>query len=288
MGCVSMNNQNLSPDRIKILKKIEEYERNGLWDKDIEDDPNAPVLMPDKIDYLNKKLFNKISNLFANFVAIKFYDKEIKKGNLIIKDVLGMENYEQVKGGAILTCNHFSIYDNYVVFKALQKKLGRRNLYKVIREGNYTNFPGFFGYLFRHCNTLPLSSNFETMKKFMKAVTVLLERGDKILIYPEQAMWWNYKKPRPFKPGAFNFSAMNFVPVIPCFITMTDSDKISPDGSFFQEYTFHIMPAIYPDKNKTVKENAKFICEKNYQLCKEKFEEVYKTPLTYLTEKTDK
>ena len=72
-----MINQNLSPDRQKILKVIEENEKNELWDKDVENDPPAPVLMPDKIDYLNKKFINKISNKFANFVAIKFYDKEI-------------------------------------------------------------------------------------------------------------------------------------------------------------------------------------------------------------------
>ncbi|NCB48395.1 MAG: 1-acyl-sn-glycerol-3-phosphate acyltransferase [Clostridia bacterium] len=287
MRYVLMNNQNLSPGRIKILEKIKSFEKQGLWNKDTEDDPEAPVLMPDKIDYLNKKLINKFSNKFANYIAIKFYDKEIKKGNLIIKNVVGLENYDSVKGGAIITCNHFNIYDNYVMFKALQKRLGKKNLYKVIREGNYTNFPGFFGYLFKHCNTLPLSSNFETMKKFMKAVETLLKRGDKILIYPEQALWWNYKKPRPLKPGAFNLSAINFVPVIPCFITMIDSDKVAPDGSFFQEYTLHIMPPIFPDKNKSVKENSKDICEKNYQLWKEKYEEVYKIPLTYLTENND-
>ena len=37
-------------------------------------------------------------------------------------------------------------------------------MYRVIREGNYTGFPGFYGVLMRHCNTLPLSSNFKTME----------------------------------------------------------------------------------------------------------------------------
>ena len=42
----------------------------------------------------------------------------------------------------------------------------------------------------------------DTMKKFFKAVSTILGRGEKILIYPEQAMWWNYRKPRPMKDGA--------------------------------------------------------------------------------------
>jgi 1-acyl-sn-glycerol-3-phosphate acyltransferase len=278
-----MNTQQLSPDRQEILKKIAEYERNGIWDKDVENDPPAPTLMPDQIDYLDKKLKNKFSTFVANRVAKAYFDNEIRKGNLIIKEVRGYENYDAIKGGAVLTCNHFSIYDNYVVFKALEKRLGRRRLYKVIREGNYTNFPGLFGYIFKHCNTLPLSSNFETMKKFLFAVSTLLKRGEKILIFPEQAMWWNYKKPRPLKSGAFTFAAMNKVPLIPCFITMEDSDKVAPDGSFYQRFTLHIMPAIYPDKEKNTKENIKMMSEKNFELWKQKYEEVYGIPLEYTT-----
>ena len=43
-------------------------------------------------------------------------------------------------------------------------------------------------------------------------------------------MWWNYKKPRPFKPGAFKFAVTAEVPIIPFFITMEDTDKIGEDG----------------------------------------------------------
>ncbi len=278
-----MDNPNLSPDRIKILKKIDEFERKENWHVDVENDPPAPVLMPEQIDYLNKKLKNKIGSFVANRVARKFYENEIRKGHMSIENVFGLENFQAVKDGAILTCNHFNVYDNYVVFKSLQKSLKRRKLYKVIREGNYTNFPGLFGYMFKHCNTLPLSSNFETMKKFMSAVKILLEKGEKILVYPEQSMWWNYRKPRPFKMGAFNLAATNNVPIIPCFITTRDSEKMAPDGSFYLIYTMHIMPAIYPDKDKTIKENVQGMSQKNQQLWREKYEEVYKIPLTYLS-----
>ena len=46
-----------------------------------------------------------------------------------------------------------------------------KRLYKVIREGNYTNFPGLYGFFFRNCDTLPLSSNKRTMIEFLKAYT---------------------------------------------------------------------------------------------------------------------
>jgi len=188
--------------------------------------------------------------------------------------------------GAIVTCNHFNPYDSFSVEKSMRDAgiLKKRKLYKVIREGNYTNFPGFFGFIFKYCNTLPLSSVKETMKKFLKACEELLSRGDYILIYPEQSMWWNYRKPKPLKPGAFSIATKNNVPILPVFITMEDSDIIGDDGYPVQEYTIHFSEPIYPDSNKTNKENEKIMMEKNYEIWKKIYEEFYKTPLVYLNE----
>ena len=35
--------------------------------------------------------------------------------------------------------------------------------------------------------------------------------GEKVLVYPEQSMWWNYRKPRPLKSGAFKFAISSIV-----------------------------------------------------------------------------
>ena len=55
-----------------------------------------------------------------------------------------------------------------------------------------------------------------------------------MLVYPEQSMWWNYRKPKPLKKGAYTFAAKNHVPVLPCFITMEDSDILGDDGFYVQ------------------------------------------------------
>ena len=52
-------------DRLEILEKIREYEKNGWFDRDVENDPPAPVLMPGQADYLTKKLRNKIMRKIA-------------------------------------------------------------------------------------------------------------------------------------------------------------------------------------------------------------------------------
>ena len=269
-------------DRLEVLERIREYEKNGWWEKDVENDPPSKVLMPDKIDYLNKKLINKIATYFANIAGTRFFEKMIKNKQLIIKDVKGIENFLAVKGGAIVTSNHFNACDNYAIYKAIKPHMPRKfKLYKVIREGNYTNSPPPFGFVMRHCNTLPLSSNTETMKKFLSAVKILLDRGEKILVYPEQGMWWNYRKPRPTQLGAYKMAVSNNVPIIPIFITMEDSEHIGPDGFPVQEYTINFFPAIYPKDELSKKENIEYMKEENYRICKECYENFYKVPLTY-------
>ncbi len=270
-----------SVDRLKILEKIRQYERESKFDVDVEDDPVTIPLLPDKVDYLAEKLSTRFFTKIANKKAVAFYEKQISNGTFIIKSINGIENYRKVQGGAMITCNHFSAYDNYVVYRAIRDDLKGKYLYKVIREGNYTNFKGLYGFFFRHCNTLPLSSNMETMKKFMKAVSVLLKRGEKILIYPEQAMWWNYRKPRPLKSGAFKFAVKNNVPIIPSFITLENSGKIGADGFDIPAHTIWFLPPIYPKKGLTDKENVEYLKNENFRVWKELYERVYGVELEY-------
>ena len=99
-------------------------------------------------------------------------------------------------------------------------------------------------------------------------------------------MWWNYRKPRPMVNGAYRFAAECSTPILPMFITMNDSELIGSDGFPIQEYTLHILPAIYPDENKTIKENAEDMKNKNYEAWKKVYEDFYGIPLTYTTETT--
>lgn len=269
--------------RLKVQARIEELEKNGKFDIDVEDDPPTIVLTPENIDYLRKKMTSKIKRVFANEVGERFLDSLLKNNKLIIKKVNGMENLNKISTGAIVTCNHFNPFDCFTVEKVFRMsgKIEEKRLYKVIREGNYTNFPGLYGFFFRNCDTLPLSSNKRTMVNFMKAVDSLLQKGEFILIYPEQSMWWNYRKPKPLKHGAFKIAARNNVPVIPIFITMEDSDIIGDDGFPVQEYTVNIAEPIYPDEKLTQRENTEKMLNENYEVWKNIYEDFYKIPLEY-------
>lgn len=121
------------------------------------------------------------------------------------------------------------------------------------------------------------------MVEFMNAVDIILQRGDFILIYPEQSLWWNYRKPKPLKDGAYKMATKNNVPVIPIFITMEDSNIIGDDGFPVQEYTVNIEEPIYPDGQLNKKENINNMKEKNFEIWKDIYEAFYKIPLEYTT-----
>ncbi len=277
-----MDLSKVSEERLQVLNKIKEYEKAGKFDEAVEFEPDAPELTPEKVDYLCKKLSSKLKRKIANFLGDKHFLGLIKKDILIIDEVKGEEYLSVLKDGAMLTCNHFSPSDNYIVFHCIRKYLPKKYLYKIIQESNYTAFPGLYGFLFRHCNTLPLSRNRRTMINFMTAVNTLLQNKESILIYPERAMWWNYRKPRPFKAGAFKMAYRAGVPVVPTFITMQDDkERLDENGYPLQRHTVHIMSPIYPDKSLGEKLGAEKMCQDAYEAYRQKYEEVYGEKLTF-------
>ena len=111
------------------------------------------------------------------------------------------------------------------------------------------------------------------MYNFLKAVDTILQRGDFILIYAEQSLWWNYRKPKPLKNGAFKFAVKNKVPVIPIFITMEDSERIGSDGFPIQKYTVFIEKPVYPDQSLTERQQVDDMRDKNYNIWKQIYED---------------
>ncbi|MBQ3593325.1 MAG: 1-acyl-sn-glycerol-3-phosphate acyltransferase, partial [Clostridia bacterium] len=105
--------------------------------------------------------------------------------------------------------------------------------------------------------------------------------------YPEQEMWFNYRKPRPPKNGAYFFAAKLNVPIVSCFVEMIDKDE--DDTAEFKKvkYKLHVLDVLYPDESKTTKENTQLLCEADYNLKKNCYERVYGKKLTYTFENSD-
>jgi len=222
-----------------------------LFHDNVENDPPIDKsLDAKKVDFLNKKLSSKFKTLIGYYLGNKFYKTMMRKKAVIYGGVNGVENLAGFRGGAIITCNHIHIFDNAVVYLGVKKALKKRfRLWKVVREANFM-FPGVIGVILRNARTLPLcEKNRRLTVSCVEAVKILTQRGEKVLIYPEQAMWWNYRKPRPLKSGPYQIASKAGVPVIPCFITLKDSDIIGADGFPVQEFTLNICPVIPPDED---------------------------------------
>jgi len=290
-GYLKLKNQNKiaihSVDRLRIMKKIRDYELNGRFSEDVEQDPPSREIKPGEVDYLKKKVSSKMKTKLAYFVARRFLNKIIREKQMIIKDIEGIENLKNLETGAILTCNHFNAFDSFAIQVAYEacitkgKERRKKRFYRVIREGNYTSFPGFYGFLMRNCYTLPLASNKKAMMQFMRSTNKILQKGNLVLVYPEQSMWWNYKKPKPLQKGAFQFAVTANVPVVPCFITMQDSDIVGKDGFLVQEYTIHIGKPIKAPEIGNTQEKISHMMEENYRVWKDIYERIYQEKLVY-------
>lgn len=88
-------------------------------------------------------------------------------------------------------------------------------------------------------------------------------------------MWWNYRRPKPMKPGAFDIAVKNHVPVVPCFITMADSSRIGPDGFPVQEYTPHLGAPVWPEEGISRREARERLRSRTEAFCWETYKRVY-------------
>lgn len=101
-------------------KKIEILEKLGLFYIDINDDPPDIPLKPEDVDYLKEKPENIKKNEISNYWKDTFVRNAIKRKRLIINEVNGISNVLDVKGGAIITCNHFNPFDTFSIENALK------------------------------------------------------------------------------------------------------------------------------------------------------------------------
>ena len=64
-----MSEMEQSAHKRELMRRIAELEKTEQWHLDVEDDPETYPLMPDDVDYLNKKLSSRIKNRIANKIG---------------------------------------------------------------------------------------------------------------------------------------------------------------------------------------------------------------------------
>lgn len=265
--------------RLQVLSDIEKYERLGEFDRHVDPvDMSMALPVDESFPYIPRGFTRVKYALERAFVVNPFRKKANKK--MLCTQVYGRENLEGVHS-AIVTCNHVNKFDCLAVQHAAK---GHR---VYIIGARFNNMKGFLGEMMRAGGMLPLSDSMAAMKNLNRAISHYLKKGEFVACYPEQAMWWNYEKPRPFKDGAFSLAVMNNVPVLPMFITFRHTGKFDENGIEIKHFSIHIMKPIYPKEGLSRRENIAYMREENQRMCREKYEEVYGIPLEYTTEKQD-
>lgn len=236
-----------------------------------------------------------VNGYVANRRKLSFKMKSViarKMANIVTRtenrhsEIVGLENIKDLKGGAIVTSNHFSPLDNTAI-RYLTLKLHKKRINIVSQETNFA-MTGILGFLMNHADIIPINGDKHYMQKdFFNILKELVGKGEYVLIYPEQEMWFNYRKPRPFKRGSYFFAAKLGVPVISCFVEMRDLPEKDTDEFYKVKYIIHVLPTIYPDPEKSVKENSLCMREQDYQQKKAAYEKAYGKKLTYDFDESD-
>lgn len=273
-------------DREKVIENIRSAAARGDFNAKVE--INDPVLSPQESKavtdrYLAKR--NTAGFKFKSFLARKLTDAAtgIINRNTVIK---GQECLSSLGGGAVITSNHFGPLENTVI-RRLVKITGKKRLNIVSQVTNFA-MDGIIGFLMNYSDTVPLSDDFRYLNgDFISVLSELMQNKEMVLIYPEQEMWFNYRKPRPFKRGAYFFAAKLNVPVVSCFVEIQDTPQKDTEEFYKVKYVLHVLGVLYPDPQKDVRTNSFELCEKDYALKKSAYEKAYGKELDYTFENCD-
>lgn len=201
-------------------------------------------------------------------------------------DISGLEKIKSITGGAIVTSNHFSPIEN----TAIRKVIDHSNMHRLYVVSQLTNLamPGFLGYMMNYDDLIPISSDIHYMgHDFESMMDDILSKGHPILIYPEQEMWFNYRKPRPPMRGAYYYAAKFNVPIISCFVEIIDTNKADEQNFNMTRFHVHVLDPIYPDQKLSVRENSIAMMNHDFEQKKQAYERIYHQKLTYQFRPTD-
>lgn len=277
----------LGDNRIAVIENIKKFSSSGEFHNKVE--LNDPVLTAEDNRKITQSFMENrtgITYKAKSFLAVTIAKIATK---LINKDteIIGLEKIPADIGGALITSNHFSPLENTVI-RHLTNNLKRSKLGIISQTSNFA-MNGPIGFLMNYADTIPISTEPRYLARDFLSVLKekLVDKNQMVLLYPEQEMWFNYRKPRPPKNGAYFYCAKLNVPIISCFVEMVDLEEDDTEEFKKVKYILHVLDVLYPDENKTSKENTEYLSQRDYELKKECYERVYNKKLSYDFEPTD-
>ena len=277
----------IGENRKAVIENIKRYAESEQFHNKVEvNDPNLTAEQSRKItdNYIENR--NRVLYKFKKCLGVWLAKAAT---SLINKDteIIGLDKIPNDLGGVLITSNHFSPLENTVI-RHLTNKLGRKDLGIISQTSNFA-MKGLAGYLMNYADTIPISTEPRYLARdFLSLLKErLVDKKHAILLYPEQEMWFNYRKPRPPKDGAYFFASKLNVPIVSCFVEMVDLTEDDTPEFKKVKYILHVLDVLYPDPQKSVRENTEFLSHTDYTLKKNCYESVYGKELTYTFENSD-
>ena len=267
----------------EVIRNIETNIINKELNRKVE--VNDAVMSDEEITKLINKFYKNKSKKFSYTIKHMIANMTISKYmKLLDKDITikGLENLKDLdlSKGAIITSNHFNPLDTFIIRKLVEKVL-KKDLYIVIQDTNLA-MPGSLGFLMNYTNTIPVSKSPTYLAgTFKENLRKILSDGNIVLIYPEEEMWFNYRKIRPLKRGAYQYAAILNVPVISCFTKIIDTDIVDNEEFNKTTYELNILGVLYPDKDVSPRVNSINMLNEDYEWKKQAYENVYHKKLEY-------
>lgn len=277
----------IGENRKAVIENIKRYAESEQFHNKVEvNDPNLTAEQSRKITDIYIENRNRVLYKFKKCLGVWLAKAAT---SLINKDteIIGLDKIPNDLGGVLITSNHFSPLENTVI-RHLTNKLGRKDLGIISQTSNFA-MKGLVGYLMNYADTIPISTEPRYLARDFLSILKerLVDKKHAILLYPEQEMWFNYRKPRPPKDGAYFFASKLNVPIVSCFVEMVDLSEDDTPEFKKVKYILHVLDVLYPDTQKSVRENTEFLSHTDYTLKKNCYESVYGKELTYTFENSD-
>ncbi|MBP3706623.1 MAG: 1-acyl-sn-glycerol-3-phosphate acyltransferase, partial [Clostridia bacterium] len=221
-------------ENIKAAAKMQDFYKKVEIDDPVLTTAQAREITDAYIASKNKSNF-KVKSFFARLIA------NIGSGILNKNtEIIGEEKLPKSLNGVLITSNHFGPLENTVIRHFVKRK-GQKKLNVVSQVTNFA-MSGIIGFLMKYGDTIPLSEDFRYLTRdFIDVLDQLVKKGETVLIYPEQEMWFNYRKPRPLKRGAYHFASKLNAPIISCFVEIIDLEQKENEEFYKTKYKLHIL-----------------------------------------------
>lgn len=223
----------------------------------------------------HRKMSVKVANLILRGIFNLITPLLTQRGQIDNK-----QDLSRIKS-AYVTCNHYNQLD-VLPIKKLAMRYHRR-LYFFLKASNLAmKFP--IAQILKLADSIPILMSAHYLGRALPSyLKKILVGKNWILVFPEQELWFNYRKPRPVRKGVYYYAAKFNRPIISCFVEIQNcpQSELFHRDFYKTRIILHVLPTIWPKKGLNIRQRANKMQTTDFQQKKQAYEKAYGQKLTY-------